>query len=284
MRVAVTCGYATSLHAIALIHRLAQEGHEVALCLRVRVLSKARARFYLRQLGWRGFRRKLVNRLFPQRAQSLPAGSDETTPMLEYLAEHGIASRNISAACRSVGAREIVVGSLNDASAICAIRQTGVELVVYGGGGILSQEFLDAPPRGVLNTHGGPLPQFRGMNAGEWALFYGVRPAMTAHMVVRELDLGPTLFQQDVPVECWHRGIAYGRGVCARSVVEADVAAVRLIQDGSAKPCLQRPDDGRTFPVMAPPLLEVLERWIAEERTPTLSPAEFHFSPSSLDG
>lgn len=283
MRIAITCGYRTSLHAVALIHRLTREGHQVALCLRVRVLSPARVRFYLRQLGMSGFQRKLLNRLFPQQASRGALQNDETTPMLEYLREHGIASRSTTEACARIGVREVVVGSLNHPDVIELIRRLDVELIVYAGGGILNHAFLNAAPRGVLNTHGGPLPQFRGMNAGEWALFHGLHTAVTAHLVSREVDMGPILFQQAVPPDAWSRGVAYGRGMCTRSVVDANVEAVRRIAEGQVVPQPQRRADGRTFAVMAPPLIEVLERWIRQGRTPVRSPDDFRFQPTPLD-
>lgn len=273
MHIAITCGYSTSLHTIALIHRLAQEGHQVALCLRVRVLSVNRLRFYLRQLGWRGLRNKLGSRLAPRRG---PANL-EMAAMREYLKQNGITSRTTTEACQSVGAREICVGTLNDDAALDALKNSNIDLIVYAGGGILRKAFLDTLPHGVLNTHGGPLPQFRGMNAGEWALFHGVRPTVTAHFVELAVDRGPTLFQRDVPNEVWRRGIAYGRGACTCEVVEANLQAVRMIAAGQAHPVSQRPEDGRTFNVMAAPLLDIIERWITEGKTPVTTAEKFRF-------
>lgn len=276
MRLAITCGYSRSLHAIALIHRLAQEGHQVALCLRVGTLSLARVRFYWRQLGGNGLRRKLATRVWSGGKRSLEH-RDETTAMRAYLRDRGITSQTTGEACRSAGAREQVVRSLNGAPALDALRQSSVDLIIYGGGGILSQAFLDAAPLGVLNTHGGPLPQFRGMNAGEWALFHGVRPTVTAHRVEAAVDRGPILFQREVPIEVWKHGIAYGRGACTCEVVEANVDAVQRMAAGEISAQSQREFEGRVFSVMASPLIDVVERWIAEDRIPYTDPKDFRF-------
>ena len=274
MRIAVTAGYGKSLHAVALIHRLAAAGHEVALALEVGLFSLGRVRFYLRQIGWRKLSHKVRARLFTSGGDA--ALSDEVKPMRELLAEAGIQSRTVAAACRAVGARHASVATLNCETSLSALRAVAPELVVYGGGGILRPPFFEIPRHGVLNAHGGPLPSFRGMNAGEWALLHGVIPSVVVTLIDAGVDTGPIVLERPIPPDCWQT-IPRGRGVSTRVSVEALLAAVECIAKREIEPSPQRADAGRQFFVMAEPLLEITQRWIAEKRTPTIDPADFTF-------
>jgi folate-dependent phosphoribosylglycinamide formyltransferase PurN len=265
LRVAVTSGYRASLHATGLIHGLSARGHVVTLCLNVNVLNLRRWRAYARQLGWR----KLWAR-FRQRHR-LHAAGPEIEPMLHWLRERRIASRSVHAACRAVGARLVHVPSLNAPASIAALRAERPDVVVYAGGGILRQSFLDAAPGGVLNAHGGPLPRFRGMNAAEWALLHDVEPVVTIAWLDAGVDTGPVLLERPIPLaRC--ESVAALRGWGTRVSVEALLDAVdglargpsrSAVTQGGLTPRPQVPEAGRQYFVMAPPLLELVERKLA---------------------
>ncbi len=264
MRVAVTAGYSQSLHAIALIHRLAQRGHTVALVLQVRMLSRRRLSAYLRQLGWHALWSKARSRLAPGGASPYER---ELEPMRRYLAEHQIASRTVAAAARAVGARHAKVGSLNNAAAHAAVRSEHPELILYAGGGIIRDDLLTLPARGIINAHGGPLPEFRGMNAVEWPLLHGVPPAVTVYRMDGGLDTGSVLLRRAVDVPPGSDVLSL-RGVATRIAMEALLDTVDALQTGSISPVPQEPAAGRQYFVMAAPLVEVLDRWLRTGRTP----------------
>jgi phosphoribosylglycinamide formyltransferase 1 len=65
---------------------------------------------------------------------------------------------------------------------------------------ILSAGFLERFPA-VLNVHPSILPEFRGLRAVEQALEAGVEETgVTVHFMVEEVDAGPIVAQQRVPV------------------------------------------------------------------------------------
>lgn len=78
----------------------------------------------------------------------------------------------------------------------------GIELVVMAGfGTILEQPMYDRYEGRVLNTHPALLPSFPGWHAVRDALDYGVKVSgCTVHVATREVDAGPILAQQAVPV------------------------------------------------------------------------------------
>ncbi|HXB04160.1 MAG TPA: formyltransferase family protein, partial [Candidatus Angelobacter sp.] len=77
------------------------------------------------------------------------------------------------------------------------------ELVVDAGyDRVHSPGFLDAFGDRIINVHPSLLPEFGGgMNAVERALESGAtQTGATVHVVTRELDAGPILVQESVPV------------------------------------------------------------------------------------
>ena len=81
------------------------------------------------------------------------------------------------------------------------VKAHGVDLVVGAGYmRVLSPAFLEAFPA-VLNVHPSLLPRFRGLRAVERALEAGVEETgVTVHFMVEEVDAGPVVAQERVPV------------------------------------------------------------------------------------
>jgi phosphoribosylglycinamide formyltransferase-1 len=83
------------------------------------------------------------------------------------------------------------------------LRSRGVDLVVMAGfGTILGTRMFDDHAGHVLNTHPALLPAFKGWHAVEAALAAGVEvTGCTVHVATAEVDDGPILAQEAVPVE-----------------------------------------------------------------------------------
>jgi phosphoribosylglycinamide formyltransferase-1 len=82
------------------------------------------------------------------------------------------------------------------------LKRHEVELVAMAGfGTILSQEVHDAFPHRVVNTHPALLPSFKGWHAVRDSLTAGVKvTGCTVHLATLEVDEGPILAQEAVPV------------------------------------------------------------------------------------
>lgn len=88
-----------------------------------------------------------------------------------------------------------------DAELATRISAHDVELVVGAGYmRVLSRVFLERFPA-VINVHPSLLPEFRGLDAVGRALAAGVEETgVTVHFMVEEVDAGPIISQERVPV------------------------------------------------------------------------------------
>lgn len=82
------------------------------------------------------------------------------------------------------------------------LKERDVGLVCLAGFmRLLTPTFLEAFPNAVINIHPSLLPAFPGTNAQYQAWEYGVKwTGATVHLVTSELDGGPVVLQEAVPV------------------------------------------------------------------------------------
>jgi phosphoribosylglycinamide formyltransferase-1 len=83
-----------------------------------------------------------------------------------------------------------------------ALERHDVDLVAMAGyGTILDKPIHDRYPERIVNTHPALLPSFKGWHAVEDALAAGVKvTGVTVHYATLEVDDGPILAQEAVPV------------------------------------------------------------------------------------
>ena len=82
------------------------------------------------------------------------------------------------------------------------LQSRDIELVVMAGyGTIFGEGIHEAFPDRILNTHPALLPSFKGWHGVRDALEYGVKvTGCTVHVATLEVDAGPILAQEAVPV------------------------------------------------------------------------------------
>jgi phosphoribosylglycinamide formyltransferase 1 len=82
------------------------------------------------------------------------------------------------------------------------LQRHGVDVIAMAGyGTILDKPIHDAFEGRILNTHPALLPAFPGWHSVEEALAYGVKvTGCTVHLATLEVDAGPILAQEAVPV------------------------------------------------------------------------------------
>ena len=112
---------------------------------------------------------------------------------------------------------------------------------------VLTDEFLDRAPT-TLNVHPSLLPAFPGANAHEEALEAGVRTSgCTVHVVTEEVDSGPIVTQEPVPVYEDDDEATLKRRVLERAEYVAYPRAVRWFAEDRVS--VERDDGGRPVDV-----------------------------------
>jgi phosphoribosylglycinamide formyltransferase-1 len=89
-----------------------------------------------------------------------------------------------------------------DRKLVQQLQARNVQLVCLAGFmRLLSGAFIDAFPNAILNIHPSLLPAFPGLNAQYQAWEHGVKyTGVTVHLVTAELDGGPIVLQEAIPV------------------------------------------------------------------------------------
>jgi folate-dependent phosphoribosylglycinamide formyltransferase PurN len=189
-KILLTTGYNSSKHSLAVLELLRREGIKVDKCIIVNAYSKKRIQHYFRQLDFKEFKKKAIDRIFSKYV-SEDMISDEIRYVNQFLVDENINHVSISSYANNNNIEYIKVNSLSSEAAIKLLDD--IDLVIYTGGGILVKKFLEKVNLGVLNCHAAKLPEIRGSNSSEWSILLGIPLANTLHFMVRKIDLGPII-------------------------------------------------------------------------------------------
>jgi phosphoribosylglycinamide formyltransferase 1 len=127
------------------------------------------------------------------------------------------------------------------AAVVDVLQAHTVDLVVMAGfGTIFSAAIHEAFPDRILNTHPALLPSFKGWHGVRDALAYGVKvTGCTVHVATLEVDAGPILAQEAVPVlpgddeESLHERIKAVERRLYPETIRAVLADPSLLQKGA---------------------------------------------------
>lgn len=120
----------------------------------------------------------------------------KTNPYRQELTEREM--NNIRIFLNSV--QILKVRGINDNSTIKKIAGLGNTLIVCNSG-ILKKKVLAQGNAVFLNIHTSKLPQYRGMNNVEWALFEHNDIYVTIHKMSEKMDEGDILYQERIKME-----------------------------------------------------------------------------------
>ena len=195
MNIVITCGYNQSLHAIALINELKNQGHNIVGCLVVRTLQYRRVKQNIKMYGIKTVIQKFHNAVLKLENEL----KKETFYIEKFLNDKKINSRSVKNLCKRNQIPCLTVNNLNHKKSFIFLSTISVDIIVYAGGGILRKKIINIPKYGVINAHSGYLPFFRGMNVIEWSLLYNVAPTVSVHMINPGIDTGDILYREQVP-------------------------------------------------------------------------------------
>lgn len=123
--------------------------------------------------------------------------ADRPCRALDVAARHGVPAELVE---RTEWGRDFDRAAYTE-RLVKVLRSHGVELVVMAGFGTVVPGIADAFPGRVLNSHPALLPAFKGWHPVRDALAAGVtETGATIHIATAEVDAGPILAQETVPV------------------------------------------------------------------------------------
>lgn len=131
-------------------------------------------------------RRVLVNRLLDR----VQPGTDARRPC------------SVRAAARAYGLPYEHVHRINGRQFLQRVDELGPDLLIsLSCPQIIGTRLRERFPLGAINVHGAPLPRYRGLMPAFWALANGEeKTAVTVHDLDDQLDNGPILVQEEVPI------------------------------------------------------------------------------------
>lgn len=256
MGVILTAGYDRAAHVSLLAQALLEDGVAIAGILVVRPFSFRRARALVRQRG-RGALVEAARKAVGRRGQA----SGRQGPVEQLSKEWGLTPGSLRELARDKGIPYRAVPSLGARKALEFVADRASDGVIYGGGGIVGDAFIQAVNGRVLNAHSGPLPQIRGMNALEWSCLLGLPPTVTIHFIDRGIDTGPVVTERSIAVEPGD-DVGRLRDKCVAEGVRGLRQAIGALA-APLPPALPDRAAHRQCFVVAPALREILDRGCA---------------------
>lgn len=111
-------------------------------------------------------------------------------------------SHEIQSFCSTSGQQCFDARKIRQNAAFEMLLDNGVDIIIVGAfGQILSPEILSKPRLGTINFHPSRLPQYRGGSPLEEQILRGeTLSGVTAHWMSEEVDQGPLIATQDMPI------------------------------------------------------------------------------------
>jgi folate-dependent phosphoribosylglycinamide formyltransferase PurN len=156
------------------------------------------------------------------------------------------------------------VADINSEEVISFISSIKPDLIVFTGGGLVSQKVIEKAGLGVLNCHIGVLPEFRGMDVVEWPVLVG-KPeevGFTVHLMDKGVDTGDILAVKRMGVGK-SRSFKELRQSFEPMMCSFITDVARQYLQGSISPVKQHPSDGRQYFILEPRLYRKAESLLA---------------------
>ena len=132
------------------------------------------------------------------------------------------------------------------------------DLIFLGGVRIIKQPIIDTASIGVLNSHPGLLPKYRGQDIVGWAIYNNEAVGATCHFIDTGIDTGPILLKKEVGYEKGETLLQIRVAVmkvCAELLFEA----AKGLEKGTLKPRPQKKEEGENFPAMPENIVKLVE-------------------------
>ncbi len=128
---------------------------------------------------------------------------------------------------------------INSKFVLKKLNELRPDLLLQAGAGILKKEVIDLPKIGIINSHPGLLPKYRGSMAVEWSIFNDDPVGATCHFVDEGIDTGPIICSQRMRIE---KGMDYHhvRSKAFSHQMDVMIEGIRKVKGGSRKEDAQK--------------------------------------------
>lgn len=190
-----------SAYSVAVLEGLRRHGVFIAGVGLRRLINPGRVIGEFRRDRQRLVRKVLDRLMFRQRTYTRESSSG--VGVGGYLTAHGIKYEPVRKWCARHNVTLFCCKEFNEAWFVEQVGDLAPDAIIFTGGGIIRQQLLDLAPLGVLNAHSGILPEYRGMDVPEWAIFCRDfnKVGVTIHVMDRGVDTGPILNRFYVPLQ-----------------------------------------------------------------------------------
>ena len=155
------------------------------------------------------------------------------------------------------------VDSHNSQDMLALIKKRGFRFLINTGTPRkLNKSILESTQHGLLNIHPGSLPKYRGKNCPEWAVYYGDKVIITAHIMDTEYDVGKVLSTTEIDWQAHNTYVDFRRDIYLKSFeLAASVAKsimngteqILFVSNGSEK-------DSKIHQAMSPEIFKEVQR------------------------
>lgn len=151
------------------------------------------------------------------------------------------------------------VDSHNSEATHQLLKTYKIDLGILGGTGIIKAPTIAVPKKGIINTHPGLLPNYRGCSAVEWSLYNNDPIGAACHFVTPEIDAGDIVTSLTATII---RGDDYF--VVRRKAYELQVAVLlkglKLLEKPDFKKRLQKNQGGAYYDPIDPKKLTIAKQ------------------------
>lgn len=196
--------------------------------------------------------------------EASPVADEERAKFLTRIAGQPVPP-TIAQLTHGLGIPQHEVANHNNEECQRLLRRYGPELVVLGGTRIIRPALLDIPPQGTVNAHPGLLPQLRGSSSVGWALYQDLPVGSTIHFIDQNIDTGPIILRQHLPI---YRNDSYEQIVRRVLTLSGSLMAeaLTMLERGPVAATPQDPAAGETLRVIPPELLQQAKTRLAQGR------------------
>lgn len=144
---------------------------------------------------------------------------------------------------------EKYVRNVNNKKTESWLKKIDPDLIICSSNEPIIRDYIIKIPKiGIINTHPGILPKYRGMNPIEYTILNGDVVGATTYFIDSGVDTGNILFKS--PINSERLSYIEIKKKMLQLLVDSNVKAIEIIENGNYKLVKQKLDEGvRFFPI-----------------------------------